>query len=65
MTTYSDQVFKLQVERIHALRRPDRVRTFSFNDTMAALECVRQLNDDAAIKGLPYLYQVRTIKVGR
>lgn len=65
MDTYSETVFRLHVERVHVLRRPDRVRTFPFNDTVAALDYARQLNADARDKGLPYLYRVRTVEAGR
>jgi len=65
MLTDNAQGFKLIVERLHVLRRPDRVKVFPFNDTVAAMEYARQMNDDATAKGLPYLYRVRTVKAGR
>jgi len=65
MTTHSHQIFKLHVERVHALRRPDRVKVFPFNDTVAAMAYAKQLNDDASANGLPYLYRVTTVKAGR
>jgi hypothetical protein len=65
MDTYSETVFRLHVERVHVLRRPDRVKTFPFNDTVAALDYARTLNTEAREKGLPYLYRVSTVKVGR
>jgi hypothetical protein len=64
MDTYSETVFRLHVERVHVLRPPDRVRTFPFNDTVAALDYARALNAEATTKGLPYLYRVTTVRVG-
>jgi hypothetical protein len=65
MDTYSGQIFRHCVERVHVLRSPDRVKTFPFIETVAALDYARRLNAEAREKGLPYLYRVSTVRVGR